>query len=552
MDRNKIKERLELALRPVEKPPTLEEALEQVSRHGVLRGPVDWVFPAWMLYVEYATQKITETFPLTEEEKRQLLDFRDAMKRLLREAWTQAEEKLTALHKAVAEGTYRLEGNKLYAPDGTWMYVGRTVYIPIHGISASTRFPDVLKLPLERLELLQLGWRASDEGENGRPLMGTTQPWQVFAWAAARYGKLYIRVDSVNLTREGVSVLVSLRANSWKQRWDKDEAISLVADHLRRGEWAPIITAWLGDGQTDRKKVLRGDYQLVITAKEPWRLGISIGTGKALVATGKEAFVKLKEAAGTYGALLDLLRIHKWIYIKLATDDGFRATYKLKKRGIDVLREAYGRNSGEIPTEFSQAEEPRRGAVVVAGVVMYLHLANGSLLAKRYVRDVEKALAIAERLELVGLSPNVVRSGTKYMVYIATADLLRLAERDEAVRRAIARYLTEKMRSGTLRQKEIAKKLLKNPLFSNLLTSFFCFFEVGAVDIKICSDSNSLKKAVEDDVKKNRNVKCAAGVLRLWPTLQLSLCMDPRQRRNEPGGSGALQPHGAPEPPIGQ
>ena len=87
MDRNRIKERLELALRPVEKPPTLEEVLEHVSRRGVLRGPVDWVFPAWMLYVEYATQKIAEAFPLSEEEKRQLLDFRDAMKRLLLEAW---------------------------------------------------------------------------------------------------------------------------------------------------------------------------------------------------------------------------------------------------------------------------------------------------------------------------------------------------------------------------------------------------------------------------------------------------------------------------------
>jgi hypothetical protein len=43
------KERLELSLRPAAKPPTLEETLEQVSRYGVLRGPVDWVFPAWML-----------------------------------------------------------------------------------------------------------------------------------------------------------------------------------------------------------------------------------------------------------------------------------------------------------------------------------------------------------------------------------------------------------------------------------------------------------------------------------------------------------------------
>jgi hypothetical protein len=117
---NEIKQRLELALRPAE-PPSIEEVLEQVSRRGVLRGPVDWVFPAWMLYVEYATQKIAETFRLTEEEKKQLFHFRDTMKRLLIEAWMQAKEKLTTLYKAVAEGTYRLEGNKLYAPDGTWM-----------------------------------------------------------------------------------------------------------------------------------------------------------------------------------------------------------------------------------------------------------------------------------------------------------------------------------------------------------------------------------------------------------------------------------------------
>jgi hypothetical protein len=98
MDMNKIKERLELALRPA-KPPTLEEVLEQVSRHGILRGPVDWVFPAWIAYIEFATQEIMKTFPLSEEERRQLLDFRDAMKRLLPEAQRQAKEKLTTLQR---------------------------------------------------------------------------------------------------------------------------------------------------------------------------------------------------------------------------------------------------------------------------------------------------------------------------------------------------------------------------------------------------------------------------------------------------------------------
>jgi len=474
MDRNiERKERLELALRPVEKP-ILEEVLEQVSTHGVLRGPVDWVFPAWIIYVEYATQKIAETFPLSEEERNQLFHFRDTMKRLLLEAWTQTKEKLTALCKAVAEGTYRVEGNKLHAPDGTWMYVrgGLTSHIIIRGVSASAYFPDLLKLPHERLELLQLGWRASDEGyHGGRPYIHTAQPWQLFAWTATRYGALHAYVTSVNLTREGASMSIRIIARSWRQKWSKDEAIDLVASHLRRGEWTPLLTVWLGDDKSRRNDILDGDYKLVIVAKEPWRLGNSISAKEALVARGKEAFVKLRKSADVYGVLLDLLRSHKWIDIKLASDDTLRAVYKPKteKRSIDVLREAYGRNSSEVPT-FLHTEADKPGAVAVAGVVMHLNLKGGkygSLVARCFVRDVGKALAIAERLESAELRPNIVKSGPNYVVYIAMSDLLKLAEKDDAVRRAIAQYLAEKAKNGTPRQRELAEKILKKyPLFS--------------------------------------------------------------------------------------
>jgi len=440
---DKIKERLEPALRPVEKPPTIEEVLEHVSTHGVLRGPVDWVFPGWMLYVEYATQEIIKTFRLSEEERSQLLDFRDALKRLLLEAWMQAKEKLTTLYKAVAEGTYRVEGNKLYTPDGTWMHVigDSTPHIPIRGITAKTRFPDLLKLPRERLELLQLGWRASDEGRHKRqPYMGTTQPWQVFVWAAARYGELYACVLSTNLTQEGISIEVYIKAKSWRQKWSKDKAISLVADYLRRGEWTPMLTMWLGDGKARWRNILQSKYELLVATKEPWRLGIRKGAYEALAATGKEAFRKLREAAGAYGELLDLLKAHKWIYIKLATDDGFRAAAKQNKNSITV-----------------------------EGVVMYLRLVSGrggSLLAEHYTRGLDKAFAVADKLKAAGFRPNVVKSGPNYVVYIATADLLRLAERDGEIRRAVALYLAEKAKNGTPRQRELARKLLqRHPLF---------------------------------------------------------------------------------------
>ena len=52
------------------------------------------------------------------------------------------------------------------------------------------------------------------------------------------------------------------------------------------------------------------------------------------------------------------------------------------------------------------------------------------------------------------------------MVYIARADLLRLAERDGEIKRAIALYLAEKAKDGTPRQRGIARKLLqRHPLF---------------------------------------------------------------------------------------
>jgi hypothetical protein len=163
-----------------------------------------------------------------------------------------------------------------------------------------------LKLPRERLELFQLGWRASDESVDVRPALHG----HCTALASVRLGggkmwrTLYIHIASVTLTHEGMSINVYIRAKSWRQRWSKDEAISLVADYFRRGEWAPLLTAWLGDGKARWRKVLRGKYVVAIAAKEPWRLGLVASTYEALVATGKEAFVKLRESAGVYGELL--------------------------------------------------------------------------------------------------------------------------------------------------------------------------------------------------------------------------------------------------------
>jgi|GEM_PF-4648128 hypothetical protein len=87
--------------------------------------------------------------------------------------------------------------------------------------SANTRdlceanFPDVLNLDGEALHYLQAGWRASDEGDkDGKPRMDTTKPWQVLAWAATRYGSLYIYLGGLEINKGKPSIewLISRRA----------------------------------------------------------------------------------------------------------------------------------------------------------------------------------------------------------------------------------------------------------------------------------------------------------------------------------------------------
>jgi len=317
--------------------------------------------------------------------------------------------------------------------------------------------------------------------------MKTTQPWQVFAWAAVRFGELYANATSVNLTREGVSVVIRIIATSWRQKWSKDEAISLVAENFRHGEWASMLAVWLGDGKARWRGNLRGRYALSIAAKETWRLGLGVSTHEAIVATGREAFKRLRKAAGVYGELLDLLRAHKWFYIKLATDDILRVGHKLKAENDKIHTKSHterpNRTSTKshktIPHQQRSASKPRRkskpSVVVVAGLIMHFNLVSGrggSLLAEHYTRDPEKAHAAADKLKAAGLRPNVVRTGPYYMIYIATTDLLGLAEEDEAIRRAVAFYLAEKVKNGTPRQRDIAEKILKrHPLLNLALLS---------------------------------------------------------------------------------
>ena len=202
--------------------PNIDEVDARVEENGRLRGPVDWVFPAWMIYIEDKMRKIAKTFPLAEEEKRALLGFGDIMKNLLQRAHKQAKAKLASIYDAIDDGNYRLEEGKLYAPDGAWMYVSEEPYIVIEGIDAVAYFPDILKLPREKLELFQLGWEVhEEEGGGGHPAYTTADPSLFLAWAAVRFGEVHVAVTRALLLEDGVAVEVRATARSWRKRWTK-------------------------------------------------------------------------------------------------------------------------------------------------------------------------------------------------------------------------------------------------------------------------------------------------------------------------------------------
>jgi arginase family enzyme len=82
---------------------------------------------------------------------------------------------------------------------------------------------------------------------------------------------------------------------------------------------------------------------------------------------------------------------------------------------------------------------------------------GGTLIAAYYVNTAEEAVAVANALETLGMRPNVVKN-KKYMVYVGLRDI----KKNEQLREAAMRFLKEKMKSGTPREREIVRRIIKD------------------------------------------------------------------------------------------
>jgi hypothetical protein len=146
---------------------------------------------------------------------------------------------------------------------------------------------------------LQAGWRASDEGDQkGSPKMGTTQPWQVFAWATVRYGHLRIYLSALNLNKTKPTIVWRITAKSWIQQWPKREGKKL-AQKVAKLHPIGMLAWYLGDGEKSNDSV---------------RFSIENND----VSVRKDMAPQMVQVAyqTSYGQLLDLLDCEKWTLLK--------------------------------------------------------------------------------------------------------------------------------------------------------------------------------------------------------------------------------------------
>jgi hypothetical protein len=273
---------------------------ERIAR---ARAELNSIFDETKSYFNEAIDGIIREFKLTEEEVNELNRFKETLLTLLDRAHEQARTRLEELDAAYVEK----EGKTFKVAVATGNAVALlatekgSVRLVLHNISGTAYFPPLFQRNV--LEALQLGWAASDEGQNGRkgrrPLMGTTHPWQIMAWAATRPGRLRISVYGIYLRRKGKpSIAWRIVAQDWhyvskREAWRRLRA---KCDPLS------LLTLYLGDG-----KMCRGHTML----------RISVGNTDATLPKSIVRMIVKEAYATKYGDLLDALKCEKWEALKM-------------------------------------------------------------------------------------------------------------------------------------------------------------------------------------------------------------------------------------------
>jgi hypothetical protein len=289
--------------------------------------------------------------------------------------------------------------------------------VPLHGISASVVFPQLIRSALAEA---QAGWALSDEGLNGgggtHPVMFTTKMWQLLFWMATRHGAIDVSISGLFLRkRKPPSIMWKAVAKNWPYM-SKSEARKHANSRIA------MLTLYLGDGKTDGG-----------TRANAFR--ISVGNSFEKKPRSLAAEIIRDAYAFGYGQLLDILQCEKW--------------------------EALKRLSRLPPTE-------RRRSPVYAEIACYrfrLAFDGSKLYALATFKSEEEAEKCFEELEKLAVKAAIYRGRTRQYYYVAlnAHEILKLAMRYTEWRRALREFFEKRRLEPTTPLRRKLLELAESP-----------------------------------------------------------------------------------------
>lgn len=295
----------------------LGELLERAQR---AYGSLDGLFKNTQRYFERAIERIEEHYDV------ELHGFSEKIAVLLQQGCEQAENRLEKLIAALLQAGVVIKQRgrviRVQPRDEEWFvsahYGGTWIFsLPLHRINTNAIFPDVLKLPSDKLLEVQAGWRAGDEGAEGcRPVITTTQPWQILAWLVTRYGLSRVEIRGIFLNKKEPHLDWRVHAKEWRQLWPG-----------RRGKAAAQNIAWrslglltwlLSDGKVGTSVRLCIGKREVIVDRELVReivgRAYEIGLGRFLDIIDSRKWTKLKMFARTFSVAANIKGFNFLLY----------------------------------------------------------------------------------------------------------------------------------------------------------------------------------------------------------------------------------------------
>ncbi|WP_243675241.1 hypothetical protein, partial [Vulcanisaeta distributa] len=301
------------------------------------------------------------------------------------------------------------------------------------------------------LRAMQYGLLLTDGSidDDGYPVMGTNQLWQVFAWLIAWPGKNHMYINGVGINGDDVGVTWKLIATDHKGVFEGKAVVAEQASELDNEDFMSfLLFAILGDGSVDvERKVVR--LYMGREKRDLW--GGLIERLRGLGFREKKEKHKITYVVWTSRAVDLVKKMLSETSIKALTEDLSTLPDADKLRRLIELTNVKTKPLG-------------RSSIEVAGIRMNVHVNQGGfvdLIVRRH--DYNDAVEVLTRLKNAGYKEvELNKRSSKYVVYMSMNAIKKYPELVSKVCEVLRRMHEKAINEGRERRAKAITKAMTN------------------------------------------------------------------------------------------